>query len=82
MGYEELISKLQALLGESIDARARGELHAGKVRLMARADGYMEALLDAGLVDRDELLHLVAEVRRKHQGEPLSQVPAPLAAVG
>jgi hypothetical protein len=83
MGYEELIAKLKDLLKESLAARYRGELHAGKVRLSARADGYMEALLDAGLVGRDELLQLVADVRREHveQGERRS-IPPRIAAAG
>lgn len=65
MGYEDLIGKLKELLKESIAARYRGDMHATKVRLSARADGYMEALLDAGLVGREELLEIVAEARRE-----------------
>ncbi|MDD9938575.1 MAG: hypothetical protein OXT09_33505 [Myxococcales bacterium] len=81
MGYEDLIAKLGRLLEASIAARYRGDMHATKVRLSARADGYMEALLDAGLVGRDELLEIVADVRRR-DAESSDDVVADIAAAG
>lgn len=81
MGYEDMIVKLKQLLKESIAARYRGDMHATKVRLSARADGYMEALLDAGLIGRDELLELVAEARREDAQAAQSSVER-IAAAG
>lgn len=73
MGYEELLVEVRRLLHESISARYRGELHAGKVRAQAYADGYMRALGDAGLMSRQELLDLVADVRLQMVEAPVQE---------
>jgi hypothetical protein len=73
MGYDELVSEVRKLLRTAIEARYRGELHAHKVRPQAYVDGYMQALTDAGLLGRDELLQIVAETRADLAGEPTSQ---------
>ena len=73
MGYEELVGEVRKLLRAAIEARYRGDLHAHKVRPQAYADGYMQALSDAGLLGREELLQLVAEARLELQGEPLER---------
>jgi hypothetical protein len=71
MGYEELVLEVRKLLRSAIEARYRGDLHAHKVRPQAYADGYMQALSDAGLLAPDELLQLVAETRTELDGEPV-----------
>ena len=73
MGYEELVSEVRKLLRTAIEARYLGDLHAHKVRPQAFADGYMQALSDAGLLARDELLQLVAEARVELEGEPVER---------
>ncbi len=69
MGYEELVAQVQRLLGDAIKARFRGDLHVNKVKDQAYADGYMRALLDAGLIDHRELLELIAKTRRSFETE-------------
>jgi hypothetical protein len=73
MGYEELVSEVRKLLRTAIEARYRGDLHVHKVRPQAYADGYMQALRDAGLLGPDELLQIVAEARLELEGEPTEQ---------
>ena len=73
MGYEELVNEVRKLLRASLEARYRGDLHVHKVRPQAYADGYMQALSDAGLLGRDELLQIVAETRLALEGEPTEQ---------
>ena len=68
MSHAELLSEVQRLLNESIEARYRGELHAAKIRAQAYADGYMRALGDAGLVSHKDLLKLVTESRVRSAG--------------
>jgi hypothetical protein len=68
MSYEELLVEVRRLLRESLEARYRGELHVGKVRAQAYADGYMRALGDAGLLSRQELLQLVVDCRTQTAG--------------
>ena len=70
MGYEELLAEARKLLRVAIEARFRGDLHANKVRAQAYADGYTRALLDAGLLDRGELLLLVSETRAEVAEQP------------
>ena len=40
-------------------------MHSDKTRCQAYADGYMRALMDAELTDRDQLLRLIAEERNR-----------------
>jgi hypothetical protein len=79
MGYEQLVIEVQNLLRAAISARYRGDLHANKVRAQAYADGYMRALLDAGLISGEELMHVVAQARTEVAGAPVEER---LAAVG
>jgi hypothetical protein len=72
MGYEELVGEVRKLLRIAIEARYRGDQHVHKVRPQAYVDGYMQALCDAGLLGRDELLQIVAETRADLAGEPTS----------
>jgi hypothetical protein len=70
MGYEQLLAESRKLLRTAIESRFRGDLHANKVRAQAYADGYTRALLDAGLLERGELLLLVSETRAEVEAEP------------
>jgi hypothetical protein len=70
MGYEELLAEARKLLRASIEARFRGDIHTNKVRAQAYADGYVRALGDAGLLDRDESLQLVRDIRAEVESEP------------
>jgi hypothetical protein len=65
MAKEELINVVRRLLREVVTARFEGGAYARLSRARGYADGYMAALLDAGLVERDSLLRLVGEERMK-----------------
>lgn len=64
MGRQELLDRVHALVAEVTRARFEGSAYAKLSRAHGYADGYMRALLDAGLVDRDALLHVVGAARR------------------
>jgi hypothetical protein len=63
MRKERLLAVLEGLLGDVLAARFRGTDRARLARAHGYADGYMRALLDAGLVERAELLRLVGDTR-------------------
>lgn len=65
MAKEELINVVRRLLREVVKARFEGGAYARLSRAHGYADGYMAALLDAGLIERDSLLRLVGEERSK-----------------
>ncbi len=73
---EELMNTLRDLLREVLRARFDGAAYAKLARAHGYADGYMRALLDAGLVDRKELLNLVGNERKRF----VDEVPAYNAA--
>lgn len=64
MEREQLKAIVSELLDEVMRARFDGAAYARLSRAHGYADGYMRALLDAGLVEKDELLSLVGETRR------------------
>jgi hypothetical protein len=72
MAKEELINVLRRLLREVVKARFEGGAYARLSRAHGYADGYMAALLDAGVVERDSLLRLVGEERLKLAVAPSS----------
>lgn len=63
MKREQLLSTLRNLLSASVEARFEGGRHAKLERAHGVADGYMRALLDAGLVEQDTLLRFVCDER-------------------
>ena len=65
MPKEHLIHVLRTLLRDVVRARFEGGAYAKLSRAHGYADGYMAALLDAGLVERDALLRVVGEERCK-----------------
>lgn len=70
MANEELINVVRRLLREAVHARFEGGAYAKLSRTHAYADGYMAALVDAGIVDRDSLLRLVGEERSRIASAP------------
>ncbi len=64
MSNDEMIERVQELVRQVTEARFEGALYAKLSRAHGYADGYMRALLDAGLVDRETLLAAVGEARR------------------
>jgi len=65
MEHEDLMETLRALLRDVLRARFDGAAYAKLARAHGYADGYMRALLDAGLVDQKALLQLVGAERRR-----------------
>jgi hypothetical protein len=64
MGKERWMVEVRGLLRRALETRFEGDLQVKKAKAQAYADGYMRALMDADLVDRDQLLRLVGEERR------------------
>lgn len=84
MSKGELLDRVRELVVDVTRARFEGTAYAKLSRAHGYADGYMRALLDAGLVDRDTLLRAVGDARRDVvEGEtatPASGVSARTAA--
>ncbi|RLB54093.1 MAG: hypothetical protein DRJ42_10125 [Deltaproteobacteria bacterium] len=81
MDKDELKAAVVALLEEVLKARFDGAAYARLSRAHGYADGYMRALQDAGLVDKNELLTLVGETRRSFvERETTAPVAVPVAA--
>ncbi|HET9934472.1 MAG TPA: hypothetical protein VFQ35_27400 [Polyangiaceae bacterium] len=78
----ELLDTLRTLLREALALRHEGAAHPKLARTSALVDGYMRALLDAGLATQGELLALVSEERTKIAGPATGRAsdPAFLAA--
>ena len=65
MSNDELLERVRELVRQVTEARFEGGAYAKLARAHGYADGYMRALMDAGLVDRDALLKAVGEARRE-----------------
>lgn len=78
----ELLDTLRTLLREALTLRHEGAAHPKVTRTSALVDGYMRALLDAGLATQAELLTLVSEERTRVSGPGTGRAsdPAFLAA--
>lgn len=63
MAKEELMNTLRRLLRDVVTARFEGGAYAKLSRAHGYADGYMAALLDAGVMEQHSLLELVREER-------------------
>ena len=72
MNHDEMMTTLRELLRDVLRARFDGAAYAKLARAHGYADGYMRALLDSGLVDRDQLLSIVGDERRRF----VKEVPA------
>ncbi len=65
MDRQEQLRSLRRHVRAAVEARFSSAPLAERARIVAFADGYMQALLDRGLVDRVELLDLLAEERER-----------------
>lgn len=66
MNKLQLVETLRGLLRDTMDARFTGGAYAKLARSQGYADGFMAALLDAGLFEERELLAIVTEERRRY----------------
>jgi hypothetical protein len=64
MSKEELLARVSELIRQVTEARFEGTQYAKLARAHGYADGYMRALMDAELVDRDALLKVVGGARQ------------------
>ena len=64
----EMLSAVEGMLKEAFLAKAEGASQPRLARAYGYADGYLKALLDAGLATQKELLAIVADVRTAVSG--------------
>lgn len=69
-----LLSELRAILRTSLALQRAGAATSRLGRAQGEVDGYMRALLDAGMATQSELLRLVAEERATANGPALGLV--------
>jgi hypothetical protein len=60
-----LVQVLRSLLTDVFTAQYEGATHHKLARAFGYADGYMRAVLEAGIVTKEELLGIVQEERRR-----------------
>jgi len=86
----ELLQNLRGMVRDMLRLRSEGGAYAKLARAHGYVDGYMRVLLETGVADHKELLALVADERRRHEGpatavvqgeaDELSAAPARTAA--
>jgi hypothetical protein len=64
----EMLGAVEGMLKEAFLAKAEGASQPRLARVYGYADGYLKALLDAGLATQKELLAIVAGVRTAVDG--------------
>lgn len=62
---KKLVDTLRGKLHEAFMARYHGSAYARIARAVGYADGYMQAMLDAGLVSQKELITVVVGERQR-----------------
>ena len=67
----DVLTTLRQMLNDVFAAKAAGETYARLSRAHGYVDGYMRALLEVGLVNRQELLEIVAAERERASGPAL-----------
>ena len=76
MNLDELKGPLRGLVRKTIETRFSGANYATLAQARGYADGYMRALLDAGLIDQKQLLALVNDERRLYVDEANTRATA------
>lgn len=64
----EVISELRTMLADVFTAKAQGEAYGRLARAHGYVDGYMRALIEFGIVTKDELLEIVNGERERVSG--------------
>jgi hypothetical protein len=64
----EMLTSVEGMLKEAFLAKAEGASQPRLARAYGYADGYLKAMLDAGLASQKELLELVGHVRAAISG--------------
>ena len=71
-----LVQTLRELLRDVLRQRDAGVPSARFARALGYADGYMQALIHAGIAEERELLHMVAEERQRADGPGSAELQA------
>ncbi len=64
----EVMGDLKQMLRDVFAAKSAGESYARLARAHGYVDGYMRALLEMGVISRDELLEIVGAERERESG--------------
>jgi hypothetical protein len=68
-----MLNELKVMLYDALQAKTRGVTYPRLARAHGYVDGYMKALLDAGIATNPELLALVAEARTTVDGPAVAE---------
>jgi hypothetical protein len=68
MQKAEMLNELKRMLNDVLVAKSKGVSYQRLARAHGYVDGYMKALLDAGMATQQELLGMVAEERAAVDG--------------
>jgi len=68
---EEMLSELRGMLRDVFAAQAAGQVQSRVARAHGYVDGFMRAIVDAGIADKRELLEVVATEREYVSGPAL-----------
>ena len=63
-----MLNELKRMLNDVLIAKSKGVSYQRLARAHGYVDGYMKALLDAGMATQQELLQMVAEERNRVDG--------------
>ena len=72
MDKQRAFDELRRMMGEALRAQAAGGVHAP--RRQGVIDGYMQALLTAGIASQAELLELVRDERARAGGPAVGEL--------
>jgi hypothetical protein len=64
----EIVNELRTMLRDVFVAKSAGETYSRLARAHGYVDGYMRALLETGIVSKNELLAIVAAEREQVSG--------------
>jgi hypothetical protein len=76
----QMLDTLRVMLKDVFRLRSDGVAYARLARAHGYVDGYMRALLETGIADKNELLSLVAAERAQVDGPATGAVPAEASA--
>jgi len=80
MQRAEMLNELKRMLNDVLVAKSKGITYQRLARAHGYVDGYMKALLDAGLATQKELLTMVAEERARVDGPAVRVSGSEIAA--
>jgi len=69
----DMLNELKVMLYDALLAKTRGVTYPRLARAHGYVDGYMKALLDAGLATNQELLSIVSEARTTVDGPAVAE---------